>query len=105
MARTDSYIVREGDLLLLQEALADFLKELNQLEKTHEWYVSDSRELLAQALDVLTDILEIESNEQYDEEERKWIEWEREAERLFAELCIEREGGASDWSEDEALFE
>ena len=100
MTTTDIYLVREQDLILIQDALADFVKELNQLEKMHEWYASDARGLLEEALAVLNDILEIESDEQ-DEEERKYLEWEREAERLFAELCIDREGGADYWDADE----
>lgn len=102
MATTDIYLVREQDLLLLKEALADFEKELNQLEIMHEWFISDARVALTEVLAVLDNILEIESDEQYDDEDWAYAEWEREAERLFTELCIDREGGADYWNEDEA---
>ena len=86
MAASDIYLLKEEDVFYLLYALETFDKELNQLEKTAEWYASDTRPLLFECMVVLKNLLEIEDNEPEDEDD-----FEREAERLFAELCIERE--------------
>lgn len=93
----DIFLVRQQDLEYLMEAMEDFRKELRQLEIMNEWFYSDARDKLEDAIRTLKDILEIETDEQYDEED----EWDEEAERLFAELCIERERTFDYLDEDE----
>lgn len=95
----DYIIAKEADLLFVLGALDDFSKELKQLEIMHEWFYSDARDKLQQAHDLLGDILEVENDEPYDDDEDAY--WDAEAERLFAELCIEREGDDGYWSETE----
>lgn len=94
----DYIIAKEADLLFVKSALEDFAKELKQLEIMHEWFYSDARDRLRQAHDLLDDILEVERDEPDDDEDAYW---DAEAERLFAELCIEREGDDGYWGEIE----
>lgn len=88
MSAVDYVIAKESDLLFLQDALRTFEKELKQLEIMHEWFYSEARPHLSEALLILNGLLE-ETNDEQDEEHDHWLE---EAERLFAELCIDREG-------------
>jgi hypothetical protein len=97
MAASDIYLVKEPDVFYLLLALETFEKELSQMEKTHDWYASDTRPLLFECMVILKNLLEIETNEQETDDD----DFEREAERLFTELCIERERDRDYQSEDE----
>ena len=85
-SQNDYFIVSERDLQSLVDALDDFRRELKQLEIMHEWFLSDARPALEEVTRTLKAIMEIEDNEP--DEDTDWIE---EVERLFTELCIERE--------------
>ena len=98
MTTTDIYLVRENDLLLLKEALEDFQKELKQLEIMNEWFYSDARDRLDEVLRVLAGILELEDEDDEHDEDDEWV---GEVERLFAELCIDREGTLDYFRENE----
>ena len=97
MAASDIYLLKEEDVFYLLYALETFEKELSQLEKTAEWYASDTRPLLFECMAVLKNLLEIEDDESDEDDD----EFEREAERLYAELCIERERDRDYRGEDE----
>jgi len=96
MAASDVYLLKEPDVFYLITALDTFEKELSQLEKTHEWYASDTRPLLLECRAILKNLLEIEDDESEEDDS-----WDDEAERLFAELCIDRERDRDYWREDE----
>lgn len=97
MAASDVYLLKEPDVYYLLTALDTFEKELSQLEKAHEWYASDTRPLLFECRAILKNLLEIEDDEPETDDEH----WEREAERLLTELCIDRERDRDYRGEDE----
>ena len=96
MAASDIYLLKETDVHYLLRTLETFEKELSQMEKTHDWYASDTRPLLFECMVILKNLLEIQDDEPEEDDN-----WEREAERLFTELCIDRERDRDYHSEDE----
>ena len=51
--------VQRHELVAVLEALATFESELEQLEISEEWFVSDSRDRLTEAKGIIMDILGI----------------------------------------------
>ena len=58
---------RQRDLEFVLEALYTFEAELDELEHAEEWFVSDSRDRLESAKEILKDILGI-TDYDYDED-------------------------------------
>ena len=77
--------VPETEVRYIHDALKTFEAELNELERAREWFVSDSGDRLASAIQITSELLGVQDNEHDEEEseiEQESFEFYEDGERI-----------------------